>query len=61
MANEKSRNHDTGGGKGGTSKHQGKPADQDQPGDATGKDKQGADKAVKPGADNVTDGPGKAL
>ena len=32
MANEKSRNHDTPGGKGGASKHQGKPKDQDQPG-----------------------------
>ena len=29
MANEKSRNHETGGGKGSTSKHQGKPDDQD--------------------------------
>jgi hypothetical protein len=27
MANEKSRNHETGGGKGGASKHQGKPTE----------------------------------
>jgi hypothetical protein len=40
MANEKSRNHDTKGGNGGASKHQGKPKDQDDAGsktaDATG-------------------------
>ena len=29
MGNEKSRNHDTKGGDGGASKHQGKPKDQD--------------------------------
>ena len=32
MANEKSRNHDTKGGDGGASKHQGKPKDQTQSG-----------------------------
>jgi hypothetical protein len=32
MANEKSRNHDTKGGNGGASKHQGKPKDQTQSG-----------------------------
>jgi hypothetical protein len=51
MANEKSRNHETGGGKGGASKHQGKPDDQDQgQGDSksasTGK---GTDTGAKPG------------
>jgi hypothetical protein len=52
MANEKSRNHETGGGKGGASKHQGKPDDQDQgQGDAKSADAgKGADKGAKSGS-----------
>ena len=56
MANEKSRNHDTKGGNGGASKHQGKPKDQDDSGSSTpeaGKEAaaagQGPDGKNKPG------------
>ena len=48
MANEKSRNHESGGGKGGASKNQGKTKDQ---GGAKSDDaKQDATKAAKPEA-----------
>jgi hypothetical protein len=46
MANEKSRNHDTGGGKGGASKNQGKT--KDQGGAKSDDEKQDAGKAAKP-------------
>jgi hypothetical protein len=49
MANEKSRNHETGGGKGGASKHQGKPDDQKQGDDAAAGSQQDA-KATSSGA-----------
>jgi hypothetical protein len=49
MANEKSRNHETGGGKGGASKHQGKPDDQKQGDDAAASGKQAADKDAQSG------------
>jgi hypothetical protein len=42
MANEKSRNHDTKGGTGGASKHQGKPKDQAESGAKTSDGKTGA-------------------
>ena len=39
MGNEKSRNHDTKGGDGGASKHQGKPKDQDGSGSKAADDR----------------------
>jgi hypothetical protein len=45
MANEKSRNHDTRGGTGGASKHQGKPKDQAESGAKTSDGKTGAGSA----------------
>jgi hypothetical protein len=53
MANEKSRNHETGGNKGGASKHQGESKDQqDDASTATGK--QAADKSTSGNAQGAS-------
>jgi hypothetical protein len=49
MANEKSRNHDTKGGNGGASKHQGKPKDQEQSGSKSADAKTGSGESSRGG------------